>query len=282
LLIYTHLIAKSFRLAQKSSKYSSTMSVIGKNIKKIRVVKKLSQAAFAEIFHLARPSVGAYEEERSEPKIDTIIQMAAYFGISVDSLLTKELTINELYKFDIYHDINKEAGDRRKKQSVVNNKVPMIKINDYVEYIVNFENKDYLESKKEIVPPFEVNRNAIAFELNGSEMEYNHNGLHHGDILFGRIIDKFESNLLKEGAIYVIVSKSAISTRRLMNKGKLLSFSSDDPNYPELVIETQKVLQLIEVEGAYSNYLNPPKMIDERVLRLENEMDILRKQVNGL
>ncbi len=72
------------------------MSIIGKNIRKIRTVKKLSQAAFAEIFNLARPSVGAYEEERSEPKLETVIQIANYFGISIDSLLTKELTINDL------------------------------------------------------------------------------------------------------------------------------------------------------------------------------------------
>jgi DNA-binding XRE family transcriptional regulator len=55
------------------------MGVIGKNVRKIRTVKKLSQAAFAEIFNLARPSVGAYEEERSEPKLETVIQIASLF-----------------------------------------------------------------------------------------------------------------------------------------------------------------------------------------------------------
>ncbi|MCZ6899785.1 MAG: transcriptional regulator, partial [Bacteroidetes bacterium] len=34
------------------------MSYIGKNIKKIRTIKKLSQAQFAQLFNLARPSVG--------------------------------------------------------------------------------------------------------------------------------------------------------------------------------------------------------------------------------
>jgi transcriptional regulator with XRE-family HTH domain len=78
------------------------MGIIGKNIRKIRTVKKLSQAAFAELFNLARPSVGAYEEGRSEPKIDTLIQIAQYFGISIDSLLTKELTINDLFNFNVH------------------------------------------------------------------------------------------------------------------------------------------------------------------------------------
>ena len=49
------------------------MSYIGKNIKKIRSVKKLSQSAFADIFGLKRTSIGAYEEGRAEPKIDKVI-----------------------------------------------------------------------------------------------------------------------------------------------------------------------------------------------------------------
>src|SRR6476661_3672645 len=78
------------------------MSYVGKNIRKLRAVKKLSQAAFAELFGLARPSVGAYEEGRSEPKMETVVQIARHFGLSIDLLLTKELTVNELYHFDIF------------------------------------------------------------------------------------------------------------------------------------------------------------------------------------
>lgn len=76
------------------------MSLIGKNIKKIRAVKKLSQTAFADLLNLSRTSVGAYEEERAEPKIDTLLLIANHFGISVDRLLSKEVTMNEVLKFD--------------------------------------------------------------------------------------------------------------------------------------------------------------------------------------
>lgn len=76
------------------------MSYVGKNIKRIRSVRKLSQADFAKLFNLARPSVGAYEEGRSEPKIQTLLDIAQKFGLSVDLLLTKELTANDLYKLD--------------------------------------------------------------------------------------------------------------------------------------------------------------------------------------
>ena len=75
------------------------MSFFGKNIKKIRGVKGLSQQAFAEVFDLKRATLGAYEEGRSEPKIDTIIKIANYFSIKIDDLLTSELTVNKLLQF---------------------------------------------------------------------------------------------------------------------------------------------------------------------------------------
>jgi transcriptional regulator with XRE-family HTH domain len=78
------------------------MSFVGKNIKKIRSVKNLNQSDFADLFQLKRASIGAYEEGRAEPKIATLIEIAKHFGISTDELLNKELSVNDLYHFDIF------------------------------------------------------------------------------------------------------------------------------------------------------------------------------------
>ncbi|RLD49866.1 MAG: hypothetical protein DRI94_10215 [Bacteroidetes bacterium] len=75
------------------------MSYIGKNIRKIRMSKKLTQTEFAELFDLKRTAVGSYEEGRAEPKIDTLIKISDYFKLSLDSLLRKELSINEIFRF---------------------------------------------------------------------------------------------------------------------------------------------------------------------------------------
>ena len=75
------------------------MSYFGLNIKKIRAAKKLSQTEFAKIFDLTRAAVGAYEEGRAEAKIDTLIKIADYFKLTLDQLLRKELTINEIFHF---------------------------------------------------------------------------------------------------------------------------------------------------------------------------------------
>ena len=77
------------------------MSYFGSNIRKIRSIRKISHSEFAEIFDLSRASVGSYEEGRAEPKIDLINRVAKYFSITIDELINKELTVNELYHFDV-------------------------------------------------------------------------------------------------------------------------------------------------------------------------------------
>ena len=54
------------------------MSLFGKNIRKIRNVRNMSQQSFADLFDLKRGTLGAYEEGRSEPRIETILKIANY------------------------------------------------------------------------------------------------------------------------------------------------------------------------------------------------------------
>ena len=59
----------------------------------------MTQTEFAELFNLKRTALGSYEEGRAEAKIDTIIKIADHFKLSLDQLLKKELTINEIFHF---------------------------------------------------------------------------------------------------------------------------------------------------------------------------------------
>ncbi len=74
--------------------------MFGKNIKKIRSVKGLSQQAFADLFGLKRGTLAAYEEGRSNPRLETVIKIASHFNIEMDELLKTELTVNRLLQFN--------------------------------------------------------------------------------------------------------------------------------------------------------------------------------------
>ncbi|MGL1885258.1 MAG: helix-turn-helix domain-containing protein [Reichenbachiella sp.] len=258
------------------------MSYIGKNIKKIRSVKKLSQSQFGDLFGLNRGAVGAYEEERSEPKIESLMQIASHFNLSIDILLTKELTTVELYKFNILnkkmdeaHHFSDSPNIERKKRNVA-----LVTSVRSLEYLANHNSKDFISKLNTIDLPTNTEAICRAFELEGSEMEYNQNGLHHGDILLTEEV-KTSIQTLELGHVYTIITLAYIKTRRLSEiKEDTLVFASDDPNYLSSIVNIKDITQIWKVIGAYSTYLNPPKMIEERVMLLETQIEsILNKLI---
>lgn len=58
-----------------------------KNLKLIREAHGLSQQKFAELFNLSQQSIYKYENDISEPSLQTLIEISDYFNISVDYLI---------------------------------------------------------------------------------------------------------------------------------------------------------------------------------------------------
>lgn len=76
------------------------MTKVGINIKKIRTTKGLSQQSFADIFELTRGNISSYEEGRAEPKLEAVSRIANYFSIPLNDFVNKNLTVNEILKFN--------------------------------------------------------------------------------------------------------------------------------------------------------------------------------------
>ncbi|GHU77909.1 transcriptional regulator [Clostridia bacterium] len=61
--------------------------MIRKNIKKLRVSKKLTQKQVAEAINVKPESVQRFEYGTIRPSLDTLIALADYFGVSLDYLV---------------------------------------------------------------------------------------------------------------------------------------------------------------------------------------------------
>lgn len=263
------------------------MSYIGKNIKKIRTVRKLSQAAFAELFDLARPSVGAYEEGRSEPKIDTLVQISKHFGISVDMLLTKELTINDLYGFDIFkRDYSREELLKKIATPETSPEAATLLVqgSQFLEYIANHQRPAHQQHLQTIQLPAQGKRNTRAFEVTGSEMLCQQSGIYPGDILLCAAADKKSADSLQPGQPYVVVTRSEILIRRFAGivTSTVLRFRADNPAYSPVDVPMEDILELWESVGVYSTYLKPPVMVEERLAILEQSVQQLNQKLKEL
>lgn len=268
-------------MAHKNSK---KLSFIGENIKKIRQVKRISQAEFSSLFNLARPSIGAYEEGRSEPKIETIIQIANYFRISIDLLLTRKLTVSDIYSMGLLNEkLNKAHNIKPEALSLPERPLPagirLIKVRQYLEYVVNYNTLDFIQKLPEILLPIEEPHKYRAFEMNGSEMEYHQQGLHHGDILVGSPVDKM-SIAQTMSKIIAVVHHDGILTRRLSHTtADSITLTADDPNYPDMIMPAKEIHEIWQIQYVFSSYLNPPSLLEERVLRLEKELERIKDKI---
>ena len=276
------------------------MSFIGKNIKKIRTVKKLSQAAFAELFNLARPSVGAYEEGRTEPKIETIIAIANHFGLSTDALLRKELTVNELYSLDILKgefdptQLPPALGKTSKPSSTAPSAAPAGKAQDdagvplvdrelSLEYIVNLGNRDFVSKLPRILLPHHEKGLYRAFVHSGQEMYHNESGLRQGDILLGKFVGKENLSKLKKEELYILVTPQRILSRRLAGMDqKNLELKADNPAFDSVSLPVEDILEIWEAKGVWTQQLAPPAFLENKMLQLENRLETLEEKLNGL
>jgi len=251
------------------------MTYIGKNIRKIRTVKKLSQAAFADLFGLARPSVGAYEEGRSEPKTETLIQIAQHFGLSVDLLLTKELTVNELYNFDIFQEALKDAAPEETvseadRQALLTPLVPARRI---LEYIVNYHDKSFIDGLQPLTFPHALGPVTRAFEISGADMQPT---LRHQDVVLCCRVDKAVP-VLHVGRLYAFVTQSRLLVRRLAERlpDDVLKLRADNRDYPAQDFALSQALEIWEIKAQFTTHLHTPTLLEDRVQVLERQVEEL-------
>lgn len=141
------------------------MSKVGKNIKKIRSVKALSQQAFAELFQLTRGNISSYEEFRAEPKIETIVNIAKYFGIPLNDFILKELSVNELLHYNT--ELVLETEKLKKTHQFI--EVPYVSSLDIADYELHYNNDEFIYNLPHIFIPSSAKSKLIAIEVQDSE-----------------------------------------------------------------------------------------------------------------
>ena len=67
------------------------MSLISNNLKYLRRINGLTQEQFARRIGTKRANVGAYEESRAIPPVDTLKIIANTFGITVDDFVKRDI-----------------------------------------------------------------------------------------------------------------------------------------------------------------------------------------------
>jgi transcriptional regulator with XRE-family HTH domain len=230
------------------------MSNISSNIKFLRKKKGLTQQQFADQVNIKRSLVGAYEEERAEPKYDLLKKLAVFFEITVDDFINE--TIDEKWA---PKPKGNPANLRILSISVDkddNENIELVPMKASAGYLNGYADPEYVAALPKFHLPMFTNGTYRAFEIKGDSML----PLPSGSIIIGEYVENWGD--VKPAETYVVVSKSdGVVYKRIGNKfkdQKTLKLVSDNPVYEPYEVSGEDILELWKAKAFISTQLPQP------------------------
>ncbi|MBP3323022.1 MAG: helix-turn-helix transcriptional regulator [Clostridia bacterium] len=86
------------------------MNNVSKSIKRLRSNKKMTQDELAAILNVTRQAVSNWENEKTQPDIETITKIAEYFGVSTEEIIYGEVKSDKKFDLEINKDFAVDSG----------------------------------------------------------------------------------------------------------------------------------------------------------------------------
>lgn len=228
------------------------MSTISGNIKHLRKQHQWTQGDFADRIGIKRSLVGAYEEGRADPRLNNLLNMSKVFRVSVDHLLTKDLTQMDLNAIEA---LNEATGDMKVLSITVDREdkefIDLIPQKASAGYLNGYADPQYLEELPKFQLP-NLPRNATyrAFEITGDSML----PIRPGTVVIGQYVEGLSN--IRNGRCYIILSKEeGIVYKRVFDytqeHGQLF-LVSDNKAYSPYRIDAADVIEIWEAKAFIS------------------------------
>ncbi|MEJ7735822.1 MAG: LexA family transcriptional regulator [Chitinophagaceae bacterium] len=249
------------------------MSIAGQNLKYLRKLRGWTQEEFANKLKIKRSLLGAYEEERAEPRIEVLEIAGHIFKLSLDELLLKDLTDTKGSYL---------AKRRAQKMEATTNEIYLVPIKAAAGYLAGYADPEFIDELNTFTLPMLAPGNYRAFEIVGDSMLPTPSG----SIIVGEKIERLEE--AKSNNTYVIVSrqegivyKRIMKNNRSKNKWTLIS---DNPAYQPYNVEANDILELWQAHMVISK-ANTQQRWDVNQLaglvsNLQEQVSTLKKRMN--
>ncbi len=243
------------------------MKRIQANIKHLRTLKKFSQERFADELGWSRSIVGSYEEGRSEPPIERLIDLSNYFNIPIDILVKNDLRLAKDTSFI-------EVGNKRVLFPVTVNEanedlIEIVPAKASAGYLEGYADPEYIEQLQKIKLPFLPTGTHRAFPIKGDSMLPVKDG--------SFVVAKFMEDIhdVKNGRTYIVLTKDdGLVYKRIYTRPEdntVLVLSSDNKAYQAYEVEVETILELWE----FTCCINTQEY-DEKELKLSSIMSMFQ------
>ena len=209
------------------------MSLAGKNLKYLRKLRGWTQEEFATRLGIKRSLLGAYEEERAEPRLDVLETVSEIFKLTLDEIFLSELGDNKG---------NYLARRRAQKLAAGSSEISFVPVKAAAGYLAGFSDPEYIDELNTFTLPMLAPGNYRAFEIVGDSMLPTPSG----SIIIGEMTESIDD--VKSNQTYIIVSRTeGIVYKRVLRNAKAktkLTLVSDNTAYQPYTVNATDILEI--------------------------------------
>jgi len=249
------------------------MSIANKNLKYLRKLRGWTQEEFAQKLRIKRSLLGAYEEERADPRIDILEVVADMFKLTLDDLLRKDVSDTKT---------NYLAKRRAQKLAIGRTDIPFVPIKAAAGYLAGFGDPEFIDELNTFTLPMLTGGDYRAFEIVGDSMMPTPSG----SVIVGERLHSL--NDVKSNQTYIVVSKTdGIVYKRVMKNNKQknkMMLVSDNPSYQPYTVNSDDILEVWQAQMIISK-ANTQQRWDVNQLaglvnNLQQQVTVLKKRIN--
>ena len=268
------------------------MSYAGKNLKYIRKQREWTQEEMANQLQIKRSLVGAYEEERAEPRLEVMESICALFSINLEQFLFQDLSLTGSMDGDGEGNSGNSYLERRRalksdKSNSLAPIVPFVPVKAAAGYLAGYADPEFLDELNTFTLPMLAPGDYRAFEIIGDSMLPTPSG----SVIVGEKVGSFKE--VKNSNTYIVVSNSdGVVYKRIITNddrskegnGDRLTLLSDNPLYEPYqvnatdIVEIWKAVYIIHKAGT-----QPMWNVDQLagvVNNLQDQITSLKKKLN--
>lgn len=214
------------------------MSIAGLNLKYLRKLRGWTQEEFAGKLNIKRSLLGAYEEERADPRLEVLEIVADVFKLSLDELLLKDLS-NQSASYLM-------KRRQQKMMSADRNIIHFVPVKAAAGYLAGYADSEFIDELNTFTLPMLSGGNYRAFEIIGDSMLPTPSG----SIIVGEKVDGMDD--VKSNLAYIVISRNeGIVYKRIVKNNKTknkVSLVSDNPTYQPYQVNTEDIIELWQAQ----------------------------------
>lgn len=250
------------------------MSKAGLNLKYLRKLRGWTQEEFATKLGIKRSLVGAYEEERADPRLDVLEIVSEMFKVSLDELFLKDLS-NQSGSYLMKRRQQKMATADR-------NVIHFVPVKAAAGYLAGYADSEFIDELNTFTLPMLSGGNYRAFEIIGDSMLPTPSG----SIIVGEKIEKMDD--VKTNMAYIVISRNeGIVYKRIVKNNKTpnkVSLVSDNPTYQPYQVNTEDILELWQAQVVIGKITSQQRWdvnsLANLVNNLQDQVSTLKKKMN--